>query len=243
MAQTHTPAVGSAERKEIMNVLRELPVVTKHATDAGEPMVFQVNRLLVDQRSAIAKVVPATTDGKKTYAPILAFLRRGGDEPWFVEKSGAPSEAWVEAYISEKGNEDFKAMWLPQPAPKPSDKKITTLKKGDLPYSAIEKVILALPLLKDRQRELGKPILLAEVELKSSGNWAWFVAQPRTADKSWQGESLIYLLECKNDKWSVSTSIPEEVMTADDSEKAYQKWRSSLLKKHTDLPAALVPKN
>jgi hypothetical protein len=115
------------------------------------------------------------------------------------------------------------------------------LKKGDADYDAIEKLLLTLPMVKEVQQELGKPVLLGEVVLKSAGEWAWIVAQPRTSDKAWQGEALIYLLQKKGGKWTLAASIPEEVNTADDPDKAYQSWRTDLLKKHPSLAPALVP--
>jgi hypothetical protein len=239
-AEVIKPAVGSAERKALMDTLRALPAVEKLAEKAGAGIVFEVKTLLVDGSCAVAEVVPGTKDGKKKFTPLLAFLRRGGDEPWFVPQSGGVGEAWLEPFLAEAGNADFKALWQHRGG-SPSAAKIKALKKGDADYDAIEKLLLTLPMVKEVQQELGKPVLLGEVVLKSAGEWAWIVAQPRTADKAWQGEALIYLLQKKGGKWTLAASIPEEVNTADDPDKAYQSWRTGLLKKHPSLAPALVP--
>jgi hypothetical protein len=102
-AEVIKPAVGSAERKALMDTLRALPAVEKLAEKAGAGIVFEVKTLLVDGSCAVAEVVPGTKDGKKKFTPLLAFLRRGGDEPWFV--------AWLEPFLAEAGNADFKALW------------------------------------------------------------------------------------------------------------------------------------
>ena len=250
-AEPATPAVGTAERKSIMDVLRSLPAVEKHAASAKAPIIFKVHKLLVEGRLGLAEVTPMVKDASKTFPKLLVFLRRGGDEPWDTVISGNADEArqandgWVGRFFANGQNEEFKALWGAynhQPSANETAQAVATeLDEGVADWKAILKVVSSQPLISSMSKDLKKKIILGEVVIKKGGTWAWIVANPRTADRTWQGESLVYLLRQSEGRWKIVSGIPEDVVTAEQPEAAYRKWRSGLLKKNPSLPPALIP--
>lgn len=72
--QLHTPAQGSAERKAIVDVLRE-----DYQKRAGEPVIFKVNYLMVNHGWAWADVTPLDDQGRAVAEgwPSLLHKRKG----------------------------------------------------------------------------------------------------------------------------------------------------------------------
>lgn len=248
-AAPKTPAVGTNERKEIMDALRMLRAVEAHAATARAPIIFKVHALMVDGDNAIAEVTPATEGFSRSFPRQLAFLHRGGDEPWGVVRSGDPVDAsWATRFVAD-GNSQFRNLWNAYRGSAPSPEGtmnadqpiVTVLKEGDPDRAAILKIVRAQPLIAAMSKELGKEIILGKIDLKKGGDWAWIKANPRVADGSWQGEPLIHLLRKRGGNWQIADGIPDTVLSADEPDAAYTTWRANLLKKNPTLPAGLVP--
>ena len=109
----YTPTAGSAERKEIMDVLR-IPC----EKDLGQRVIFRVQHLRVIGESALARVVPTRPDGSDIdYAKTKyreeneegtfggegeALLRRDGGKwkllEWRFGASDTEVPEWLEKY-------------------------------------------------------------------------------------------------------------------------------------------------
>jgi len=87
--QTHTPAKGSAERKEILDALR---VVIRKMS--GIEVVFVVPYLKVNQDWAWVEAEPQSADGKQHYETITGLLNRKNGRWIYVE--GPPEFAICE---------------------------------------------------------------------------------------------------------------------------------------------------
>lgn len=249
-AEPVTPAASSKDRKTIMDTLRQLPEVEGYADDAGGKIVFKVRSLFVDQDVALADVTPCTEDLKTDYPHLLAFLRRGGDEPWEVRASGKPQKkgGWVQVFFDSFDGPDFQEVWavynsggVGGKSGSGNSQKVTDVGRDDPERKPIIDAVRSLGFIVEMKNDLGKDIIFSEVKIKKSATWAWFEGNPRTADSKWQGEPVAQLLRKISGKWKPVTGVPEEVIMADDSDLAFTEWRESLLNKYPDLPPALVP--
>ncbi len=83
----HTPAKGSAERKAIMDVLRD-----DYFKQNGQRVVFQVNYLKVHQRWAWADVTPLDDKGKAVAEGGPALLRYDQGAWAMVDLSGVEDD-------------------------------------------------------------------------------------------------------------------------------------------------------
>ena len=95
-AQTgvHTPARGTAERREILDALR----AEMRRTDP-RPIIFVVRRLRAHGSWAWAEVEPRSPDQREHYEPEAALLRRSGGRwrvvermPSYEEREGSPEQ-------------------------------------------------------------------------------------------------------------------------------------------------------
>ena len=246
-AEPVTPAAGSQDRTTLLDTLRTDDAVMKHAASSGKPIVFKVHALLVEDRVAIAEVTPMTSDEKQTFPSLLALVRRGGDEPWALVASGSAKDSgkWVTTVLADEVNGDFKSLWAfyQKTSSKSASSPGPFLSDDHLERIAVLKAVRDLPLIVDMGKDLGKEIILTESTVAKSGDWAWVTTEPRTADRSWQGESLSLLMQKNGKKWQVVTDIPDAVLSADDPDNAYDQWRTGLLKQHPTLSPDLIPKD
>jgi|JI8StandDraft_1071087.scaffolds.fasta_scaffold07446_11 hypothetical protein len=88
-SQTHTPAKGSTERKEILDALR---VVIRKMS--GLEVVFVVPYLKVNQNWAWVEAEPQSADGKQRYETLTGLLNRKNGRWIYVE--GPPEFAVCE---------------------------------------------------------------------------------------------------------------------------------------------------
>ena len=88
-SQTHTPAKGSTERKEILDALR---VVIRKMS--GLEVVFVVPYLKVNQNWAWVEAEPQSADGKQHYETLTGLLNRKNGRWIYVE--GPPEFAVCE---------------------------------------------------------------------------------------------------------------------------------------------------
>ncbi len=89
VSQTHTPAKGSAERKEILDALR---VVIRKMS--GLEVVFVVPYLKVNRNWAWVEAEPQSADGKQHYETLSGLLNRKNGRWIYVE--GPPEFAVCE---------------------------------------------------------------------------------------------------------------------------------------------------
>ncbi|MDR3406826.1 MAG: hypothetical protein P4L99_30355 [Chthoniobacter sp.] len=90
-------------------------------------------------------------------------------------------------------------------------------------------------------KEKKQKIIFDKVVLRVVGDWAWFSVSPRTQDGKWQSEPLTGLAHHSGGHWKVVEYVGDEVASSDQPQAAFLKWRTELLKKHTDCPPKLVP--
>lgn len=244
------------ERKAVLDGLRSQDSMEKFGQDQKAKVVFVVHALWLDGELALADVTPQTDD-KHQLPRQLAFLLRGGRDPWVVVGVGKKAEAeageksWVGPFLAK--NPDCKDLWaaFQQSAPAKGEAPAKGAAAGeaselgkDAPERAeILNALRSLPLIADLAKERGQKIIFRDVKLQRSGDWVWANASPSVEDNSWNGEPLVGLMHLKDGHWSATDFVPDEVNSADDADAAYAKWRGKLLKENPGCPPALVPKS
>ncbi len=127
-----------------------------------------------------------------------------------------------------------------QAADKPAP-AVTPLAPGHPDHAAILGAVRALPLIAGMEKDLGQKIEFDPIILNRTGDWAWFQGDPHSANRQWQGETLLLLLRQKDGQWTLHATLPDEVLSAEDYDSAYAKWRASLLRQNPGLNPALIP--
>jgi hypothetical protein len=90
-------------------------------------------------------------------------------------------------------------------------------------------------------KEKKQKVAFEKVVVRVVGDWAWVSAEPRTADNKWHSEPLTGLMRHQRGHWRVIQYVGDEVSSSDHPQKAYEAWRTDLLKKNPECPPELVP--
>lgn len=77
--------------------------------------------------------------------------------------------------------------------------------------------------------------------LRAQGDWAWTEAEPRrTGDVAGRFEGGSFLLRKSSGSWRVVESLPDEVASADEPDKAMRAWLKSIAAKYPALPKGVL---
>lgn len=80
--------------------------------------------------------------------------------------------------------------------------------------------------------------------LRVQGDWAWAGAMPqRTGDTAGRFEDVNFLLRKTSGVWRTVESLPDDIASADDPDKAMRAWLKSITKKYPGLPKGILPAN
>ena len=78
--------------------------------------------------------------------------------------------------------------------------------------------------------------------LRVQGDWAWAVAEPqRVGGEAGQFEGVSFLLRKSSGGWRVAESLPDEVASADEPDKAMRAWLKAIAAKYPALPKGVLP--
>lgn len=126
----------------------------------------------------------------------------------------------------------------PSMAASPATAQARTPPKG----SPDRKAILAA-LRGVAKRMSGLDVVFVVRHLKVNGNWAWVVAEPRSADGSQHYETMSGLLTWKSGRWTFLEGPPEwPVCEADPECVDPARYFDALAKKHPGLPRDIFPR-
>jgi hypothetical protein len=78
--------------------------------------------------------------------------------------------------------------------------------------------------------------------LRVLGDWAWAEAEPqRTGTDAGKFEGVSFLLRRISGAWKVVETLPDDVASADEPDKAMRNWLKSVSAKYPKLPKGVLP--
>ena len=108
-----------------------------------------------------------------------------------------------------------------------------------------ERKLIADAMRKTIRKAFGEPeadFVFIFRTLRVQGDWAWAEAEPqRVGGEAGQFEGVTFLLRKSSGGWRVAESLPDDVASADEPDKALRGWLKSIAAKYPALPKGVLP--